>query len=659
MLSTSQGRYAPLPTADPGFGDAGGSQSLPLNYLQSRTSSGGCAEKGSLPAGESGESGLGTVDGDRVPRSRRRSSPPLLWPCVGNHVSAASSRNGSKELGVVMEAAPYVGMPTEDVQFRSWPTGSCHPSAANSRAGSKEQDATHRPSNSRTGSKEQDAIHIMQYSNLPSVEAGFSVAASKVEMSSTAPHSRIGSKESYVPSAHDGQVADGPLLGRDPRYRPELDFDGSGQVDEFEIYFANILDEAKEGKKVDLTDDVWGCAILTTVSDLPVILSGQLESQNIVRFAYISLISLLNLTLQFCLLYWISIYVMFPSMKFSQDIYSHFHHNFFSADGHFNKEQFSSFSRVGELCQFPLFDRWFTCAVLFLWCSQCFIEIRNSERILSGLMSIPLLPWGIPHTLMIHEGLHDTESRVQLEKVTTTLAGLQHRHAAGDLSELTDAVKKLHDLVSDKYVSEQTYQYLVCLTPLTRLSIFVLVLVPRMVIILLLMSLGCVWLTATDRFSDLILNALALEFVVNIDNLLFNMFFPASLHHEVDCLKLAIPAHAISQDMPTTPKGAGLADKEKAARDKRGYYRSLMYLITVTAFVYVFQRFQPVIPGFEHDLHDACKDYISAWSSPKYGVGTVSEIVSCILGRSECFPYASSGSDRFDDDVENEEESKE
>lgn len=454
----------------------------------------------------------------------------------------------------------------------------------------------------------------------------------------------------------DEVVQSGPIYADDVRYRAELDFDGSGEIDEFEIFFAEILDRAKEGKKVPLTDDVWGCAIYTTVNDLPAIMACQMTYENVLRFSYISLMSLINLTLQFGLLYWISVYVMAPSMRSTQDTYYGFHRDSFSADGAFSDAQFETFPRGEHLCQFPLFDRWFMCSVLFLWSSQCFIEIRSSQRIFSGLIALPSLPWGISHNLMIHEGLHESDSHDIIRGIECSLGAIDDG-VQGDVALLAETCAKLYELVSDKYTDASSDKYLVCLTPVTRISIFVLVLVPRMFIVLALMIMGCVWLTATDRFDSLILNALALEFVVNVDNLLFTMFFPVSLHAQVENLKVAMPSERESDgtvsrgSVSPTSKDREVQTAGKPKSDVAGYYRSLFYLLMVAGFVIIFQAFQPVIPGFSQDLNAACQDYINEWSKPRYGFSHIAKILDCMIGRETCFPYGTAASSAQLNDV--------
>lgn len=444
----------------------------------------------------------------------------------------------------------------------------------------------------------------------------------------------------------------GPVVRGDPRYRPELDFDDDGVVEEFELFFAEILYRAKQGKKVDLSDDVWGCAIFTTVTDLPAILSCKFTYENVLRFAYVLFVSVLNLALQFGLLYWISIYVMAPSMKITQNIYGQFHHDVFTTDSIFQPNQFETFPDASDLCQFPLFDRYFTSAVLFLWCSQCFLEIRSSQRIFTGMSSLPTLPTGISHVLMIHEGLKETDSHDSLTRIEQRLDEL-HSDLSGDMALLAEICARLHEVIGDNIGdSGSDEKYLVCLTPITRFSIAALVLVPRMLIIISLMIMGCIWLTATDRFDSLILNALALEFVVKVDNLLFLLFFPVSLHGQVENLKVAMPLedeHGFDEFSEHAFGGAanGLQKEAqellKAAKgaltDISGYYRSFVYLAMVVVFVAAFQLLQPVVPGYDWDITEACVEYIDQWSTPKYGLSHANKIISCILGKEACFPY--------------------
>ena len=53
-------------------------------------------------------------------------------------------------------------------------------------------------------------------------------------------------------------------------------------------------------------------------------------------------------------------------------------------------------------------------------------------------------------------------------------------------------------------------------TPI-RWALYLILLLPTMAISMTLLTISTVWLAATDSFADLILNAIALEFVSAID----------------------------------------------------------------------------------------------------------------------------------------------
>lgn len=419
-------------------------------------------------------------------------------------------------------------------------------------------------------------------------------------------------------------------VGMQASFLADLDYDGSGQVDEFEIYFADILTRASEGKMVSLTSDVWGCATFTVITDLPKILAGQVSTECLLRFSYVFLIALLNIVIQCGLLYWITIYVMRPAIRETQEVYLDFHKIAFSIDGRFSLEKFGEFSDSQELCQFPLYDTYFCLTVLFLWCTQCFTEIRSTQRMCSGLVSLPTLPWGIPHNHMIRDTLHDSDPRVVIERAQGHLDKCSDNP---DVSELVHVSRTLLELAKDSSVDP--FKYCVCLTPITRFLTYVLVLLPRLFIILVLMSVGCMWLLATDKFDSLILNALALQFIVEVDNLLGTMFFPVSLHSQVEQFKIATPGS------PQIRKSISVHQFKSGMEDLPGYFRSILYFCMVMATVFVHAKLQPVLPGFSGDLEEACRPYIERWSAPKFGFAQLHLIYDCVMGTEQCFPFGS------------------
>merc|ERR1740130_1109111 len=82
------------------------------------------------------------------------------------------------------------------------------------------------------------------------------------------------------------------------------------------------------------------------------------------------------------------------------------------------------------------------------------------------------------------------------------------------------------EMIHERECDGEEHFDIVALTPGARCSLYVLAIIPKLLIAMFLFWIGMRWLTSTDSFGDLIMNALALEFVLNIDELFFNSFFP-------------------------------------------------------------------------------------------------------------------------------------
>ncbi|CAK9054686.1 Hypothetical protein (Fragment) [Durusdinium trenchii] len=115
----------------------------------------------------------------------------------------------------------------------------------------------------------------------------------------------------------------------------------------------------------------------------------------------------------------------------------------------------------------------------------------------------------------------------------------------------------------------------VALTSFTKTLIFVLVIVPKILICSTLMWLGCQWLTATNSFSDLVMNSIAMEFVTGIDEALYETLLPVAHRQQVAEINF----------VRYKPKDSGShRDKEFAA-----FKRSFIYLCVALTFVFVYK----------------------------------------------------------------------
>ena len=139
-------------------------------------------------------------------------------------------------------------------------------------------------------------------------------------------------------------------------------------------------------------------------------------------------------------------------------------------------------------------------------------------------------------------------------------------------------------------------------TPI-RWALYLILLLPKMAISMTLLTIRTVWLAATDSFADLILNAIALEFVSAIDELLFEAMLPASISGDLEETKL-------------WRKQKPLTAAENEAKILGGYKRSCMYFFGTMIAVYCYTMYGqslPIIgvfPGYAHDAECVSPKYI-------------------------------------------------
>jgi len=123
--------------------------------------------------------------------------------------------------------------------------------------------------------------------------------------------------------------------------------------------------------------------------------------------------------------------------------------------------------------------------------------------------------------------------------------------------------------------------------------------IPRWMIDVYLLWLGCRWLCATPNFGDLLLNSVALEFVVLLKDTLFIGVVP-------DRNKRATQNTLI----------------QPWQKQERANYRVFLsaFVLVLVSFSWVFYyiyRFQAVLPDYKWDVHEVCKSYIQSITSGK------------------------------------------
>jgi len=324
----------------------------------------------------------------------------------------------------------------------------------------------------------------------------------------------------------------------------------------------------------NLQEDMWGVSILEVVTDFAEFFDGRFSLGRLMRSVFTATAMCVNLGLQFVILYYVNKFIVGQAVHETQTNYARYHREVFARNGTFMQEIWENWDGpLLKLCNMAVSKITFTFAIVFLWTGRMLGELRTILDLHHDVHHIKDLPANKAPSDMVFEVMDDS----------------------------TQKVEEYH---------------LVFLNCKARMCIYVLVIIPKFLIAIILTWIGCRWLAATESFSDLILNALALEFVINIDEFMFSYFSPAAMRERLGALKII---HYLD------PKHHPDDDYEII----RAYITSLMYMMVAAVWSWVYlQKFQQVLPSFQHDIHQHCDDWFDRRYEPL-----------CRFGQQNCFPY--------------------
>lgn len=325
-----------------------------------------------------------------------------------------------------------------------------------------------------------------------------------------------------------------------------------------------------DGEEADIDEDAYGAAVVAIIKEMQEISAG--PGRHVLfclfRLAFAEGILIINILLQWAVLMFIETHVVETSITRVQWLYKDFHEKVFDEDRNLVESLWTIYENKDELCQIGMTNHTFFIAILFLWTMNQMKELRDAARFIGNLIAIK-------------------------------------------------RVDSARDMIRG------TPRAIVGLTTPVRVSCIVFVLVPKIVICLRLLLLGMRWLSATTSFESLVMNTVAMEFVVQIDETLYAAIMPTSYRMQVVQLNFFIEG---------TPKTEGQARREEWA----GYQKSMLYLSCATALVFFFaSSLQDVLPDCIDDVKDVCNQYLA-------GVQPVCDIVSLRLqgeSTTSCFPF--------------------
>jgi hypothetical protein len=324
----------------------------------------------------------------------------------------------------------------------------------------------------------------------------------------------------------------------------------------------------------DVPNDCWGGLIFIIVCDFPDIRAHRAVMEGKIRVTFCFFMFLVNLSIQAILLCFIGKLLMLPGILSAQNLYKDFrqkaYHEGIASQDHFDE---LTTSERDHLCGMALSQHLFVRVILFLWVTTNVGELRDNFAKAVAIVNLPALP-KVCGT--------DIDTRVM--------------------------VRDMRDSGFGEFC-------VVCLNMKGKVGLFLLVFIPKFIIAVLLTFTGCLWLIAAESIGDLILNSLALAFVVKVDELIAAVFYPARLQDDIATLCILSPT-----------------DPDETDDDLSSWNRSVEFvqcaltLVATMTLVQMFVVFQPVLPFYGNDVADLCVAYLDT------------QVPWCLPWQSDCFP---------------------
>lgn len=334
------------------------------------------------------------------------------------------------------------------------------------------------------------------------------------------------------------------------------------------------------GSEFHLPEDSYGAAILAIVKEFTEIRSSdtQATTVNVIRCVFALVILILNLLLQFSCLHFVEFFVVSPSVHHVQTAYQLFHRSVFNELGEFQHEAWQDYPNKDELCQIAMTNKLFYYSILLLWTISCLQEFRTAQRLVVNISHVP------------HAEL-------------------------GDKMFLDD--------------EDTGHQSVIAITRSVRWMLYIAVCIPKIVISFMLMRLGLRWLSATTSFEDMVMNAIAMNFVVQIDELLYHFALPVHYRKQVADTSIFFDENVESG----------------VVAEFHAYRRSAIYVFAAIIIVVLYaELIQDVLPSTVFEATNHCHNYLHHHLQPvcerpwAQHLKVFTEGLSA-LSTAHCYPY--------------------
>jgi hypothetical protein len=352
------------------------------------------------------------------------------------------------------------------------------------------------------------------------------------------------------------------------RVEPQ-DSDGDGSpTSEDDIHRTNSEERQIRMPNDELEEDMFGmttCALVLDFHNIAMSKSPRLERY--LRLSTTLMLLALCVGVQIFLLYEIKRFVSAKAVRDIRLAYDAFEEHMYSeltltqfgnhrgVDGTFDASQFASLDEDTQAaaCRIPLSQPAFFFTVLFIWTITCFYELKQCISMFQSLII-----------------------------------------AAGHTDTMRDALEKVAETDGNDGLQDYIIAYL---TPAVKAAITLLVIIPRIGITLYLLWLGCRWLLATNSFENLILNAVALAFVLDLKEVLYFTLVPARNKLDLENTKIKPEQEFVT---------SGITDF--TATIAWGIVAAMWVILYmgIPSAPWPLNGLQEVLPDYKWDIHAVC-----------------------------------------------------
>mmetsp|Transcript_149097 Transcript_149097/g.478877 ORF Transcript_149097/g.478877 Transcript_149097/m.478877 type:complete len:445 (+) Transcript_149097:54-1388(+) len=350
-----------------------------------------------------------------------------------------------------------------------------------------------------------------------------------------------------------------------------------------------VGDEGVDWPPMDIDPDTFGVSVCSLVLDMSILANRTGKClHRWIRVVKTLLLLFGCMAIQICMVFTVLRFVCNEAVHDIRLAYDHFEDHMYSGNTynisvypfvqrrgiggstgiHFNVSAFDTLGieEQNTICRVPFSQPLFIMCILLIWTLTCVRELRAGSDMFFSV---------VVRTELTHSMAFSLKSHGEFEKCELDRWG-----------EDWDA----HNVVIAR------------LTLTMKVALFILVILPRFCITLVLHWVGCRWLVSTTDFSDLILNACALEFILLIKDLLFLVIVPRRTVIDLERTKL-------------TPS------QVKEPDSIRIYVGTLMWLVVAVAWVLAYlgvklsdghyiNGWQQVLVGYQWDVHNVCVDWV-------------------------------------------------